>query len=643
MAGVLIRMKLRIIRNSMTGGKAVWMVIGAILGLAFATATVALAFVRLDTPGLVADLLATTYLIWALGWMVGPLWGGSAVLRSDHFALLPLPRRRLALGLLAAGLVGITTVVTALAFLGLVVHGIRTGVGPALVSVPAAAAQLAFVVLLSRVTHALFGAVAGSRFGAAVTGLLFAAMLVLTQSGWMLIVAVVSSRVTETGFSTFVSAAIRAVPSGWGVVAVDAAGRGHWWQSLGTLAGLLALCALLLAAWGRALGRARHGRSVVRGSARRAAPGRGALSGATGAVLRKELRTWLRDPQRVTMAVTPVAWALGTALLPLTFHTGALLPWAGPALPVMLVATAYNLYSQDGTGLWLTLTTGSQRADVRGRQWACLLLFGPLTVVVTVVFTALSGYSWAWPWVAALVPALLGGGIGMMAYASVTALVPGPDAHRRPDSPLDRADTTGPSNMLFFAALLPALPAAGLVTLGTVLDNAVVSWLGVPVGVATGVLLARWLGRVAADRLTANGPELLVLMRTGRAGTPGAAVSGATTSGAGTRAKPQLTKRQEVTAVLSWVLGGLALFPQGLVPLLFLIFDVQVKVWFLALYTPHPWSWAVASVMIVIGLALFTQAVRLSSGRVGGGPAAPETGEEASGPSDSLREEYESA
>ncbi|MCX4792608.1 MULTISPECIES: hypothetical protein [unclassified Streptomyces] len=639
-------MKLRLIRNSMTGGKAVWMVTGAILGLMFAAATVALAFVRLETPGLVSDLLAVTFLIWTLGWMVGPLWGGSAVLRNDHFALLPLPRRGLALGLLAAAFVGITTVVTALAFLGLVVHGIRSGLGPALVSVPAAAAQLVFVVLLSRVTHALFGAVAGSRFGAFVTGLLFAAMLVLTQSGWMLVVAVVASRVTETGFSGFVSTAIRSVPSGWGVAAVDAADSGDWWQSLGALAGLVALCVLLLAVWSRTLGQARHGRSVVRGSARRAAPARGALSGATGAVVRKELRTWLRDPQRVTMAVTPLAWALGTALLPLTFDTGLLLPWAGPALPVMVVATAYNLYSQDGTSLWLTLTTGSQRADVRGRQWACLLLFGPLTVAVTVVCTAASGYSWTWPWVAALVPALLGGGIGLTSYASVTALVPGPDAHKRPDSPLDRADTTGPSNALFFVALLPAVPAAGVVALGTVLDNSLVGWLGAPVGVATGVLLALRLGRVAADRLTAHGPELLLLMRTGRPATPGTAgeaSAGTGNAGAATRVKPQLTRRQEVVTLLSWVFGGLALFPQGLVPLIFLLADVDAKVWFLALYTPDPWSWAVALVMIAVGVTLFIRAVRLSTGRAGGKPAAPqENGGEATDPSHSRHPERES-
>ena len=127
------------------------------------------------------------------------------------------------------------------------------------------------------------------------------------------------------------------------------------------------------------------------------------MSGATGAVLSKELRTWLRDPQRITTATVAVVWALGSGLLPLTFDTRLLLPWAGPALPLMAVASAYNLYSQDGTALWLTLMTGSQRADIRGRQWAYLLLFGPLTVAVSVAFTAWSGYTWAWPWVAAVV------------------------------------------------------------------------------------------------------------------------------------------------------------------------------------------------------------------------------------------------
>ena len=607
MAGVLIRMKLRIIRNSMTGGKAAWMIIGAVLGVVFAAATIALALARLDAPGLIADLLATTYLIWMLGWMVGPLWGGSAVLRADHFTLLPLPRRKLAVGLLAAAFVGMTTAVTALAFLSLIVYGIRLGVGPALVSIPAAAAELVFVVLLSRVTYAVFGAVASSRFGAAVTGVLFAAMLVLTQSGWMLIVAVAYSRVLHTGFSTAVSVAVRAIPSSWGVVAVDAAGHGRWLQSLGALVGLIALCGLLLLGWGRALATARHDRSVVRGSSRKPVPSSGPYAGATGAVLRKELRTWLRDPQRITTGTVPIAWALGTALLPLTFDAKILLPWAGPSLPLMAVASAYNLYSQDGTALWLTLMTGSQRADIRGRQWAYLALFGPLTVAVSVVFTIWGGYTWAWPWVAALVPSLLGGGIGLMSYASVAALVPGPDAHKRPDNPLDRADTTGQSNVLFWVALVPALPAVTVVILGLALSNPVLLWLGGPIGLVTGVVLAWWLGRVAIKRLTARGPDLLFLMRTGRSSRP----EPRTGTGAA-QAKPEVSRREAVISVLSWIFGSLTFFPQGLVPLIFLIIGAPVKSWFLALYLPHALSWVTVFVMILIGTVLYSQAIRIT-------------------------------
>jgi ABC-2 type transport system permease protein len=627
-AGILIRMKLRILRNSMTGGKAAWMFIGAVLGLVFAAATFALALARLAAPGLIADLLATTYLIWMLGWLVGPLWGGSAVLRVEHFALLPLPRRKLAFGLLAAAFVGITTAVTALAFLSLVVYGIRLGAGPALVSIPAAAAQLVFVVLLSRVTYAAFGAVAGSRFGAAVTGVLFAAMLVLTQSGWMLIVAVAYSRVLSTGFSSAVSTAVHVLPSGWGVAAVGAAGRGPWGQALGALAGLAALCALLLLGWSRALAGARHTRSVVRGSRRATAPARGLYSGATGAVLRKELRTWTRDPLRITTATVPLAWTLGTALLPLTFATKLLLPWAGPALPLMAVASAYNLYSQDGTALWLTLMTGSQRADVRGRQWAWLLLFGPITVAVSIAFTIWSGYAWAWPWVAALVPALLGGGVGLMSYASVAALVPGPDAHKRPDNPLERADTTAQSNVLFWAALVPAVPAGTAVALGFAFSIPALRWCGVPIGLATGLLAAWWLGRVAVDRLTADGPDLLFRLRSGRAERPGPAGTGANG-----QALPAVSRRDAVVSLLSWVFGSLTFFPQGLVPLIFLIIGARVRSWFLALYLPHAWSWVCAAAMIATGTVLYSQAIRISV-RVGRErrEVPPETGVVAADP-----------
>ena len=266
MAGVLIRMKLRIIRNSMTGGKAACMVIGAVLGVVFAGATIGLALAPFRRARVIADLLAATFADLdarmagraALGRFRGPARrplrpaaaaatparrraARSRVRRHHHRgdrARVPQPRR------------------------------VRRSAGslPALVSIPAAAAQLVFVVLLSRVAYAFFGAVASSRIGAGVTGVLFAALLVLTQSGWMLVVAIAYSRVLTTGFS---SAAVRHGP---GDAVRLGGGRGRRRRprpvgaALGALAGLLVRCALLLLGWGRALAAARHDRAVVRGS-----------------------------------------------------------------------------------------------------------------------------------------------------------------------------------------------------------------------------------------------------------------------------------------------------------------------------------------------------------------------------------------
>ncbi|MCC5575432.1 hypothetical protein IMZ11_07225 [Microtetraspora sp. AC03309] len=597
MVGILIRMKLVIIRHSMTGGKATWMVVGGVIGVALAVATIWLSLVETTHPTVVADLLAAVYVMWMLGWIVGPVWGGSTVLRVDHFALLSVPHRRLAVGLLGAAFVGITTAVTLLAFLSLIVYAARLGVVPALAAVPAVVLQLVFVVLLSRVAMVVFGVVAKSRIGAAFTGVLIAAMMVLAQSGWMVAAAIKISGVLTHGFGPGFSNAVRAIPSGWGLVAVESADRGEWWVTLGALAGLALLIVLLLLCWSRSLGTPRRARVTIRGSRNAKVSSRGLFAGNTGAVLRKELRTWWRDPLRTQTVFVPLVWALGTALLPLTFDAKLLLPWAAPALAVMAGSAASNLYGQDGTALWMTLLTGSERADLRGRQLAYLLIFGPITLIIAVVFTAWSGLTWAWPWVLAFVPAMLGGGVGLGALISVVALAPGPDAHKRPDNPLEHGDTTGQANLMFWGGLLPGIPAATFLTLGTVYDNAFLLWTAVPVGVATGVFLAWWLGRVAIRRLQVRGPEMLFLMRTGRS----------TTS-----VKIEIPKRSAWISVIGWTLGSIALFPQGIVPMIVLLVDVDVRSWFLALYLPGVLQWPTAVVMVLLGSYLYYLAIKVT-------------------------------
>ena len=185
---------------------------------------------------MVGDLLGVVYALWLLGWVVGPVWAGAPVLRAEHFALLPVPRLRLATGLLGAAFAGITTLVTLLAFTSLVIFAARLGVAAVLIAVPAMILQLALVVLLSRVAAAGFGSASKGRTGAALIGLMVAGLLVLSQSGWMVFVAIQSWGMLSTGPPPVLVTLTRALPSGWGLTAVESAARSDWLPAAGALA-----------------------------------------------------------------------------------------------------------------------------------------------------------------------------------------------------------------------------------------------------------------------------------------------------------------------------------------------------------------------------------------------------------------------
>jgi hypothetical protein len=591
----LVRLKLTLLRRSMTGSRGGWMVTGAVIGGCLALGTIALSALYASTATL-GDLLGVVYALWMAGWIVGPVWGGAPLVRTEHFALIPVPRRQLALGLLGAAFAGITTVVTLLALISLVVFGARLGVLPALVAVPAVILELVLLVVLSRLAVTGFGQVARSRVGAAVVGVLIAGLLILSQSGWMLVLAVRTSGLLGTGVTPAFATLVRALPSGWGLYAVEAAGRSGWLTAAGVLAGLVAANALLLLAWSWKLGAPRTARATVRGGRRVLIRRTGPLSGPVGAVTVKELRTWWRDPLRVQSLAVGLPWALGTCLLPLTFGSKLLLPWAAPAIALTSTVSVVNLYGFDGTALWLTLMIpGAERNDVRGRQRAFLFLVGPVVLVAAVALTAVAGFGWTWPWVLALSPALLGGQLGLLAWISTVALVPGRDPHRRSDNPTENADATSSGQFAFWVGLLPCLPAAGALTAGTLLHSAPLCWAGVPVGVATGVLLYVWLGHLGYRRLETRGPELLAKMRVGRSSKPRAAG----------RADVKVTGKKAAIVGFGIPLGAILLFPQGIVPVVLkLAHQARVRVWFLPLYLPEPLQWPACFVMIALGVAV---------------------------------------
>jgi ABC-2 type transport system permease protein len=231
--------------------------------------------------------------------------------------------------------------------------------------------------------------------------------------------------------------------------------------------------------------------------------------GPTGAVVGKELRAWRRDPGRTLLLLLALLVSgLNLAVPAVAFQLPAGLPWVGLGAALIVSTGAANVYGDEGTALWLTrMVPGVERADVRGRQLAWLLVVAPVMALLTVAFTAFSGQGWAWPWVLATLPAVLGGTAGLGVLISVTMPVREKDPHRRTgpfdtgDDPATAGALAGRGYLMLLLAALTAVPGATLVLLGAVRHQPVLQAAGVLVGTATGVLLSWWGGRVAARRL----------------------------------------------------------------------------------------------------------------------------------------------
>ncbi|MEU8837275.1 hypothetical protein [Streptomyces sp900116325] len=604
MAGALIHMKLAVMRRDISGARSSWVFGGGVIGLALAVGTIALATLKATQQSTVMDLIAVVLGVWTLGWMLGPAYSGQPVLRGEQFQLQPIPRHRLALGLFGAAFVGVTAPVSLVAFTVLVAFAIRLGSGVSVaVAVLAVVLQLAFVVLLSRLTAHLFGALSRSRIGAAVSASLSAAMLVASSSCWIVFVAIHS--LAAAGFSHGISITVRSLPSSWGVLAVEASSRSDWPMTVVPLSGLVLLVLLLWVAWNRSLGPARWARPTVRGStAERAMVGGRMLSGATAAVFIKELRTWWRGPQRTQSLVVSPAFAVMTCLVPLASHSTVFLPFLGAVTALMSAVTAANLFGQDGTAMWLgLLIPGSERADVRGRQLAWLAIYGPMSLALAALGMAVGGHPELRPWALASTIALLGGGAGLLPLVAIDQLVPGPDPREIKSAPLNHSDVTGQAFVMMVMALGTATPAVGTVLLGQQLHNPTLRWAGLAVGAITGVLSLTLLGRAAHRSLATRGPELLYLMRTGK--------EQRTRSGEGASFLQAMPKHRQRLFWSTFSVGCVALFPQALVPLLMKLSGKAARVWFLALYMPGPWQWPVIALMFVLGVASFGLAARL--------------------------------
>ncbi|MEU5903329.1 hypothetical protein ABZ780_03010 [Micromonospora sp. NPDC047467] len=537
---------------------------------------------------------------WVLGWIVLPLLlgGGRGRVRPTHLRLEPIGGVPAAMGLLAASAIGIGPAVSLVALAALPVHAARHGAVAVLVTASGAALLWLLGLIGSAIALEVVGH-AGGPAGALLTGIVTGTAMGVAGSLWAVFpwVSVLLVEAPDT-----VVRVMEYVPSGWPLSAVAGPpDRGA--LKMATLVGIVVLCAAAYIMLVRRViiagvpFRPRGTTAVPLPSEPRrttaASPAgngrgwRGWLPAATRAVAGRELRAWMRHPLRLQYLAFAVVYGALLAGLPLLSDVDLLLPWAGSLAVLGAAAMSAGLVGLDGTALWLPLTTpGGERAEIRGRAIAWLVLVTPIGVLLAVAGVILA------PQVDALaalstLPALLGAGASVPVWMSLLRVRPVAD----PRHPTSADNPTDIVSVLVATAggLLAAAPVLALVVWGPPGVTPLLPLVGLLSGAA-----ALWGGiRLADDRLTRRGTEVL--------------------AAAGQRSRPPETviplkwdaewyRENKATA---WALGLLTVgwipvIPQGVMPLAFGIDGG----WIVAGHLEGGAHTAVGLAMVALGVAM---------------------------------------
>jgi ABC-2 type transport system permease protein len=518
----MIALKLTMLRHAMPGLRAVGWVVGAVL----VAATWAVA-VGVRDPDVRRDALMLVLAAWLVGGMVGPvLTSGAGVLRADYFTLLPLTRRAVGRGLLLSVFVSIAAGLVLLAALSTTAHAVGGGAVAVAVGLVGAVLAWVLVVVLSRVVYGLLGAAMQSRLGIEIAGLQFGVMFAAMFAGWMIVSVVMESvpvllrRGLPDGPVTTV---LEAFPSSWPLLAADAAAAGDLSGALLRLGALAALDVLLLAVAVPLLvpRSARAARRRGRPRSRGLVAGGGLLPATqTGAVVGKEVRQWRRDPWRALESSTALWTGVVIGVLALLGgYTRPAAAFAGVIVAFVLGLSGCNLYGQDGSAVWQNVVgedATSVRSDVRGRQWAMVLVFAPIIVVVTVPFLVLSGAWWTTPYVVAALPAVLGAATGAAVLTSAVGVSPGVDPRRR----VGPNDANGNISLhvwvVILAVVVAVAPTAAAIVLTAARGSAALAAGVAVLGVLNGVGAAWLLGRVAIGYLDGRLVDVFSRIRYGQ-------------------------------------------------------------------------------------------------------------------------------
>ncbi len=429
-------------------------------------------------------------------------------------------------GLLVSVFVSIASGYVLLALLASAWYAAALDPATVVVAVVGAVLSWVLVITLSRLVYGLLGAAMRTKLGIEIAGVQFGVMFAVMFAGWIVVTAAVQSVpvLLEQGLPAGpITTVLDAFPTSWPLLAVDAAATGGWGEAALMLLALAALDAVLVVATVALLVPRSPRTARRRGHPRSSGlvAGGGLLPATqTGAVVVKELRQWRRDPWRALESSTAVWTGVVIAIFAvLSDFTAPVAAFAGLIVAFMLALSGCNLYGQDGSAVWQNVVgedATSVRSDVRGRQWAILLVFLPRVVVITVPFLLLTQAWWAVPFLVATIPATLGAATGAAVLVSAVGVSPGVDPRRR----VGPNDANGNIALHVWVAMIAVsvavLPTVGAVVWAAVSPSALTGVLAAVVGVLNGLGAAWLLGRVAIGYLRPRLPDVFSRIRYGR-------------------------------------------------------------------------------------------------------------------------------
>ena len=565
MVATLVKLKWRLTLNALT--KNVWAIIGTVFGALYGLGALVMVLAGAvglglkAAPDVIGLVLGALGALLVAGWAVVPLLvtGVDSTLDPRAMAAWTAPSRGLALGLLAAGALGIPGCLTAAVCLIPVLTWLLAGqFAAALLALLCAPAALATCVLLSRIIVTAVG-VSASRRGREATAIItFVAFMVCTQLP-NLIPRILGDDPSD--FLQRLSGAAKVMglsPFGWTFSAPGLMATGSVMPALALAIVAWVLPVILFPLWQRVVGKVMtspgtsHTRMRAYAASSTGSNARqqglpdvlpwarrlgASLPAPAAAVAARSLRYWRTDPrylvQFLSALLLPVVIVLGPALnssrfsagvngqpMDISFalgHAPAPLLFMAPALAVFMGWAIHDDLGLDSTALWSHISAGISGAHDRlGRVVGAAVWQVPALVAIDLLMVVWTGRWDALPAVTGACLALYGCALAWSCLTSVLlpyeTLAPG-------DSPM-RSRTSGTAflaALIQMAAILLLLavcsPVLGAAVYSVVQGAPVWGWVALVAGVVwCGLLL--WGGVVVGGRmLDRRGPQVLATIR----------------------------------------------------------------------------------------------------------------------------------